>query len=94
MHTHMPVHPCARMYVIAIIQATDVSWRLNLMLSQASQLKTKQINAQFEVNVATKGEKDKKVQVEFTHSELFKFYTQVRIMSPLCLTHGCVCVCV
>ena len=61
-------------------QATDVSWRLNLMLSQASQAKTKQINAQFEVNVASKGQKDTKVQMEFTHSELFKFFTQLEII--------------
>lgn len=47
------------------------------MLAQASQAKTKQINAQFEVNVASKGNKDKKVQMEFTHGELFKFFTQV-----------------
>jgi hypothetical protein len=47
------------------------------MLAQASQAKTKQINAQFEVNVASKDQKDSKVQMEFNHAELFKFYTQV-----------------
>mmetsp|Transcript_121391 Transcript_121391/g.170690 ORF Transcript_121391/g.170690 Transcript_121391/m.170690 type:complete len:211 (-) Transcript_121391:29-661(-) len=61
-------------------EGTDVSWRLNLMLAQASQAKTKQVNAQFEVNVASKGQKDSKVQMEFTHSELFKFYTQLEII--------------
>eukprot|EP00037_Helgoeca_nana_P010646 m.93911 g.93911 ORF g.93911 m.93911 type:complete len:213 (+) comp20333_c0_seq1:51-689(+) len=61
-------------------EATDVSWRLNLMLAQASQAKTKQINAQFEVNVASKDQKDSKVQMEFNHAELFKFYTQLEII--------------
>eukprot|EP00041_Stephanoeca_diplocostata_P005542 m.63616 g.63616 ORF g.63616 m.63616 type:complete len:208 (-) comp15851_c0_seq1:355-978(-) len=61
-------------------EATDVSWRLNLLLSQSTQSKVKKPTAQFEVTVASKGEKDAKVQMEFDHSELFKFYTQLEII--------------
>jgi hypothetical protein len=57
-------------------QLESVNWRLNLSMAQSSQSKLKQPNAQFELGVRD-GEITEKVRMEFTHEELYQFFTQL-----------------
>ncbi|XP_071844190.1 COMM domain-containing protein 10-like [Apostichopus japonicus] len=59
-------------------QLQDVNWRLNLQMAQADRSKMKSPNAMFEfvVSADDEGGRDK-IQMEFSHEELFQFYGQL-----------------
>ncbi|KAL5005499.1 hypothetical protein ScPMuIL_018955 [Solemya velum] len=59
-------------------QLTDVNWRLNLQMAQASATKQKIPNAMFELGVTDEDNSEKeKIRLEFTHDELYQFYNQL-----------------
>lgn len=57
-------------------QLEEVNWRQNLTMAQTGRSKLKQPNALFEF-VIKEGEEREKVQVEFTHEELYAFYSKL-----------------
>lgn len=57
-------------------QLEEVNWRQNLTMAQSGRSKLKQPNALFEF-VIKEGEEREKVQVDFTHEELYAFYSKL-----------------
>ncbi|KXJ11894.1 COMM domain-containing protein 10 [Exaiptasia diaphana] len=58
-------------------QLDGINWRLNLQMAQANKAKMKVPNALFEFQLSSSGEKSEKLQMEFTHEELYAFYSQL-----------------
>lgn len=58
---------------------SNVNWRLNIQLSQASLAKTRAPNAMFEFTIDSKSG-DERVKMEFDHAQLFSFYTQLEVI--------------
>ncbi|XP_060065538.1 COMM domain-containing protein 10-like [Ylistrum balloti] len=62
-------------------QLEDINWRLNLQMAQSTQLKMKMPNAMFELGVKNENtDKQEKIKMEFTHDELYQFYTQLEMV--------------
>ncbi|XP_006813989.1 COMM domain-containing protein 10-like [Saccoglossus kowalevskii] len=66
-----------RQRTIAINQLEDVSWRLNLQMGQAKSSKMKIPNAMLELDVSNDNGGEDKLRMEFSHKELYEFYTKL-----------------
>lgn len=58
-------------------QLQEVNWRLNLQMAQADRTKMKSPNAMFELVVSADNGGRDKIQMEFSHEELYQFYGQL-----------------
>ncbi|XP_035666460.1 COMM domain-containing protein 10-like [Branchiostoma floridae] len=77
-----------RKRTLAPDQLESVNWRLNLQMAQASQTKMKLPNAMFELGVRHDDDTREKVRMEFTHDELYDFYSQLETIQEQLDTLG------
>ncbi|XP_046354622.2 COMM domain-containing protein 10-like [Haliotis rufescens] len=62
-------------------QLEAVNWRLNLQMAQSNKTKLKSPNALFELQVSEESSEEKeKIRIEFSHDELYKFYSQLEVI--------------
>ncbi|XP_071105163.1 COMM domain-containing protein 10-like [Haliotis cracherodii] len=62
-------------------QLEAVNWRLNLQMAQSNKTKLKSPNALFELQVSEESTEEKeKIRIEFSHDELYKFYSQLEVI--------------
>ncbi|XP_046574221.1 COMM domain-containing protein 10-like [Haliotis rubra] len=62
-------------------QLEAVNWRLNLQMAQSNKTKLKSPNALFELKVGDEATEEKeKIRIEFSHDELYKFYSQLEVI--------------
>ncbi|XP_014673344.1 PREDICTED: COMM domain-containing protein 10-like [Priapulus caudatus] len=66
-------------------QLDTIKWRLNLQMAQSTRSELKEPNAAFELGIRDHNTKEtEKLQMEFTHEELYAFYSQLeQIQSQL-----------
>ncbi|CAL1298418.1 unnamed protein product [Larinioides sclopetarius] len=64
---------------IAPKQLNDVNWELRLQTAQSSMSKLKNPVGLVELNLES-GEKNEKLQMEFSHKELYTFYNQLEVI--------------
>jgi len=68
-----------KQFTVAPKQLSSVSWRLNLEMSESSRANLKDPNAFFEFRVSDSDQQmnDERIQVQFSHSQLYDFYNKL-----------------
>jgi len=62
---------------VAPKQLDSIKWRLNLQMAEKNRAAMKSTSAIFELGLKSSSSEDEKIQIEFTHDELYDFFNKL-----------------